>query len=220
MLLSHEKKFIFLKTIKTAGTSVEVAMQKFCAPAERLERVMGKHDEEIVTERGIVGCRGDQEIVNKACWRNHMTASNVRDLLSAEIWDEYFKFSIVRNPYDRIVSMFHFKNKEAKTWPKEEVFRTFTKWIERSPANISSDRDIYLINGAVAIDHLIRYENLENEFRDVCISLDIVPSKLPRYKHKPRGEVRINYREYYDAESKKAVEESHAFEFDRFGYKF
>ncbi|MEL6382956.1 MAG: chondroitin 4-O-sulfotransferase, partial [Cyanobacteria bacterium J06626_18] len=32
MIISHEYKFIFLKTRKTAGTSIEIALSKFCGP--------------------------------------------------------------------------------------------------------------------------------------------------------------------------------------------
>ena len=83
MLVSHSKKFIYIKTIKTAGTSVEVAMQKYCLPpkGEIPPGTVGR--EAIETSYGIVGKRG--ECVEGYKWFNHMPASRIRDQLPAEI---------------------------------------------------------------------------------------------------------------------------------------
>ena len=56
MILSHEHRFIFLKTNKTAGTSIEIALSKFCGEKDVITPVV-MEDEEI---RSRLGYRGPQ----------------------------------------------------------------------------------------------------------------------------------------------------------------
>ena len=37
----------------------------------------------------------------------HATARQIRDYIGKDLWDEYFKFSFVRNPFSQVVSMYH-----------------------------------------------------------------------------------------------------------------
>ena len=84
MLVSHPKKFIYLKTKKTAGSSTEVALQKYCAPPEMLsEREMAA----VETSQGIVGGRG--RFCRPDNWFAHMPAKLIRDRLPASVWESY-----------------------------------------------------------------------------------------------------------------------------------
>ena len=103
MLVSHLKKFIFTKTKKTAGTSVESVFEPYCLPEGTWEQT--HYTPERISADGIIGHRGDGG--QKANWWNHMPAELIRNRLGEEIWDEYYKFTVIRNPFDKLVSGFH-----------------------------------------------------------------------------------------------------------------
>jgi hypothetical protein len=108
MLISHKKQFIYTKTIKTAGTSVESYFEKFCMPEGDWE--FARTREEYVGKEGIIGYRGIEARGKK--WRNHMSAIEIRNNIGKAIWDSYFKFCVIRNPFDKLVSRFFFLRNE------------------------------------------------------------------------------------------------------------
>src|SRR5262245_55855185 len=78
MLISHARRFIYLKTLKTAGTSIEVYFEREC-----VETYLGPRHEtpEIITPQGIVGFRGTGALPPGTVWYNHMPASRVREII-------------------------------------------------------------------------------------------------------------------------------------------
>jgi hypothetical protein len=82
MLCSHLKRFIYLKTMKTAGTSVEVFFERFCCPRDGY--IETHERDELVCAEGVVGARGAN--VAGATFYNHMSAARVRELLGEEVW--------------------------------------------------------------------------------------------------------------------------------------
>ena len=56
MLISHRKKFIFMKTVKTAGTSTESYFEQYCMPDGEWQQSHGR--DEYATKTGIIGCNG------------------------------------------------------------------------------------------------------------------------------------------------------------------
>ena len=102
MLVSHRHRFIYTKTVKTAGTSVEIYFEDACLPPDS-DIVRGHAIAETVTDAGIIGYRGVDP--GESRYYNHMPASDVRALVGPEVWDSYFKFCVIRNPFDKIVSL-------------------------------------------------------------------------------------------------------------------
>ena len=68
----------------------------------------------------------------------------MRDLLEPDIWDGYFKFCNLRNPWDKTVSWFHFMNPGMKQKPQGEIFATFRAWLQDTN-DVGMDKGIYLI---------------------------------------------------------------------------
>ena len=100
MIISHRHKFIFLKARKVAGTSVEVALAQHCG------------DGDIVTPVGEFNPKWDEEEYDhpgtkRRGYGRHSTLIPVRRRLGRKLWDAYFKFAIVRNPWDLVVSQYH-----------------------------------------------------------------------------------------------------------------
>jgi hypothetical protein len=227
MLISHLCKFIYLKTRKTAGTSVEMYFEPYCVDPKRYSG--DRHDREPeVSEWGIVGSRGvaNDGLANDAVannsWYNHMSAERIRELIGAEIWDSYYKFCVIRNPFDKVVSYFWFDVcaaiREALQHADFSLVRkSFAEWTElwRFPA----DGWIYTIGSAPAVDDFVRYERLHADLERVCRRLNVPwqPERLGRYKsgYRKRAE---HFLEYYTPETAHRVREAFAWEFGYFNY--
>ena len=101
---------------------------------------------------------------------------------------------MIRNPFDKLVSGFHFFERAAQSCSAGERMRKFgKKLLNRSdpidcvtgntcPERFRSwirnggwidDRDKYMIDGVVCIDYFIQYEDLQSGIRQVCEFLDI-----------------------------------------------
>ena len=78
MIISHRHRFIFIKTQKTAGTSIEVFLSGLCGP------------EDVVTPFGAP--EPGHEPRNFAGYTNQMTASEIRSRVGEDLWRTYFTF--------------------------------------------------------------------------------------------------------------------------------
>ena len=83
----------------------------------------------------------------------------MRSVVGREVWDSYFKFAVERNPWDRQVSnYFHRQSRHAS---KQEFERYITSPIYRQLHHVRLNNwGIYTINNEIAVDAMIRYENL------------------------------------------------------------
>lgn len=221
MLVSHRHRFIYTKTLKTAGTSVEAYFERFCMADG--EWAMSHARNEYVSKEGIVGFRGPNMPVNCKWW-NHMSAELIKAGVGEEIWNDYFKFCVIRNPYDKVVSAFYFFRKQSGV-PAEhgDLNRQrfeFEQWLA-SGVQIPVDRNKYLINGKFGLDEVVRYETLAADLEKVCARLGLPwePALLPTFKSgvRPKG---ANAVDLYTDRTRKVIERVFAFELDFFGYSF
>jgi hypothetical protein len=222
MLISHSKKFIFLKTVKTAGTTVEIFFEEWCRPYEMKYVEGGEWTSAIVSTEGIVGARGEN--VKNEKYYNHQTAKEIREEFGTDIWNNYFKFSIVRNPYDELISRFWFLL-DQKTRISfldggfEATKREFKKWV-MGQENLNSR--IYLIDDQLAVDFLIRFEFLEDDVEKVCSHLGFRKnvSELQKFKSgiRPSKGIWNQVSDYYDSDSIAHIENRFSWELKRFKY--
>ena len=242
VLVSHRKRFIYLKTEKTAGTSVETFFEPYCFPegawTESLRR------DATVGPEGIVGRRafGRTEVgAEPPAWFNHMPAAQIRAQLGNDVWASYFKFANIRNPFDKLVSAFHMLKANAAQEPALFRFRRriaglrgrgqpldrargrseieqFRGWV--SHGGHMNDRDAYVIDGEVCVDYFIRYEHLNEDVLHVCELLGVASGQmaLPRHRTDTRHH-RIPVRDYYDGATERTVRKRYALEFELFGYE-
>ncbi len=193
MIISHRHRFIFIKTGKTAGTSVEIALSKYCGPEDVITPI-SPDDEATRQALGYPGPQNFKVPLPKALghylqyrkWPrlyNHMSAREVIRITGQEVWDAYFTFCFERNPWERAISLYHWRLKKAGAM-------TFSEFI-RSP---QLDRlqtkgaDLYMAGDRVLVDHIGRYENLDAELQALATRLEL-PGRLeaPRTKHKTRS---------------------------------
>ena len=221
MLVSHRHKFIYTKTVKTGGTSVEAYFERFCMPDNQWSLSHGR--DEHVSEAGIIGFRGPD--MPKSCvWWNHMPAAQIKAQLGARTWSAYRKFCVIRNPYDKVISAFYFfRLAQQGAASFEDVDREraeFEQWLLHQP-QLPIDRDKYLIDGKFCLDDVLRYETLSTDLARLCTRLALPwdPASLPTFKAGIRPKKAKAEALYTDA-SRKIVERAFAFELDYFGYSF
>ncbi len=143
-----------------------------------------------------------------------MNALEIKTVVPSEVWKSYFKFTIERNPYDRIVSLFYWRGGFEK-YDSVYDFLTSTK------RKGLSTTDKYLINNKVAIDKIYQYEDLEGMTRDLSERFKLkVPLKLTTYKAKSNSRKEKDYRKVLDNNSKKWIEEKYSDIFERFRYEW
>lgn len=215
MLISHRKKFIFTKTVKTAGTSVESYFEKYCMPDG--EWCESHARDEYVSESGIIGYRGGSP--EKSTWYNHMSAKEIYELIGQELWGRYYKFTIIRNPFDKLISAFYFsihRNLIDMNNEDSEI-DCFREWIRCG--GIFCDRDKYMIDGKECVDFYIQYESLHEGLKQVCtrLSIPFLPASIPEFKKGIRSN-KYSIKEFFDNETAQIVCEKYNWEIERFGY--
>lgn len=123
MIISHRHRFIFIKTEKTAGTSVELALAKVCGPDDVISALVHQEDRALRDSLGP-GYRSEQNDLvplrfltpldlaraiarrRRPRFTNHMSAVDVRRFVPPEVWNGYFKFCVERNPWDKAISAY------------------------------------------------------------------------------------------------------------------
>jgi len=156
---------------------------------------------------------------------------------------DYFSFAFVRNPFDRLVSQFHFTGCGwfkfwAKQFPHFSDFDcTFANFVRHIVANDLSfschryqsklwnrnrnngggpDSDFSMHNYVRDINFIGKFENLQEDFNIACEKIGIPQQQLP---HKNETNHK-HYTEYYDDETRQIVAEKYAKDIEFFGYKF
>ncbi len=223
MLVSHRHKFIYTKTFKTGGTSVESYFERFCMPESKW--TLSDAREESVSEEGIVGFRGPKP--PKGCrYFNHMPATLIKERIGSEAWDKYFKFCVIRNPFDKAVSAIYFVLKHAKGGSLDfgdldHQRAELERWLYSPGSQVLIDRDKYTIDGKICLDAFIRYEDLSAELERLCARLGLPwePSRLPNFKSGVRPNT-ASAEKLFTEKSRKFIEDAFALELEHFKYSF
>jgi hypothetical protein len=171
MIISHKYRFIYIKTLKTAGTSLEIALSKFCGPADIITHIDAADE----ATRHALGYRGAQNF--RPClsrmpsdlkftirsdkgivkYFNHMPATMARDRLPPEIWNSYYKFTSARHPLDLAGSLYAWrKRSEPGLRDMAHFLRVHGSQLYRNTL-IVSEEDRFLLNG------FARYEHFEED---------------------------------------------------------
>ncbi len=230
MIISHKHKFIFLKTNKTAGTSIEIALSQFCGDQDIITPI-APEDEEI---RKKAGYRGPQNYLapisdysfgdfkkllfsgeRKERYYNHISAKEAKGFIGKRVWNEYFKFCFERNPWDRLLSLYYWR---CKSEPRPSI----SEFLDSEVPSVLTKMGfgVYAIDGEVAVDKVCKYENIADELEAVRTQLNL-PEKLelPRAKSQFRKDKR-SYDQVLNEEQKEKIARLFSKEIELWGYGF
>lgn len=168
----------------------------------------------------------------------HFTAGELRTLYGEDVWDRYFKFAFVRNPWDRLVSWWSMIDAVRPAFVAGRPLNRFQRYVLSNAATFSEflrncteeiedadGRKSILRNqvdflsdesGRLLVDCIGRFENFQNDFDTVLKMAGIAPPELP-HVNKSRHE---HYRSYYGASDREYVREKFKEDIDRFSYRF
>lgn len=181
-MISESKRFVFVHIPRTAGTSVETAL----APYARTPIGFTAHDNTILPHK-------------------HATAATLRALVGPTFWQQAFTFSIVRDPWARMHSDYHFFREvgprllptfsELERWLFDHAMSAdFPTWLHRSADRLDIAQCSYLHDptGAPLVDYIARFETIERDFAHICATLG-VDHRLPHVNRTRHGDHRAAY---------------------------
>ena len=229
MILSHKYKFIFIKTAKTAGTSIEVFLSKYCGPQDivtpitpRVEGHQPRNYEglinpvpEILERPGKFFSALRNTVMSHKKFYNHMPAREVKQRVPADVWNGYFKFCVERNPWDKLLS--HYNMQAAR----EGGRLSLDEYLGRGRFPINYFRYTDHPGRQIIVDRVIRYENLLVELREVFAQLNIPFDGTLGVAAKSEYRAdRRPYQEVFNHHQRQIVAKAFAKEIELHGYGF
>lgn len=168
----------------------------------------------------------------------HLTALELRDRCDREVWDTYFKFSFVRNPWDRLVSWWSlieghraayesgatFNNFQTFILSRAREFEQFVNECDQEIIDVDGKKSIYKNqldyltdeHGRLLVDFVGRFENIQNDFSFVTQKMLGRALVLPRSNYT----VHNHYSKYYDFALRDIVAARFGRDIEEFGYTF
>ncbi len=246
MIISHKYKFIFVKTKKVAGTSLEIALSKYLGEndvatlvaeeAIREERGyrVGRDYRKKVSEIGLSDIKKWNGIFFKRVSRflqsgrisslppwprqyyAHMTAKEIRAVVDEDIWNSYFKFTIERNPWDWVVSYYYF-------WMKYNRDISFDEFVRSGIAQKASNLSFYTDASDVLVDKVIKYEEFDTALPELSERMGY-PENLADIMKETHAKSHLrkvrDYHDLYNDETKALVAEQFKREIEMCGYQY
>ena len=214
MIISPGRKFIFVHIPKTGGTSVSLALEQRAMADDIL---IGDTPKAVKRRGRVKKLRGDRRL-----WK-HSRLADVDGLDAVGNPGDYFVFTLVRNPWDRMVSYYHWLQVQsfdhrAVVLAKEFGFSDFLNHPE-TQAMLRAERYsdyVRLRSGAEVSALYVRLEELATDIKPLedhlGFTLDI--------PHVNRSKRNADWQGYYSAEDAELVGRAYAEDIEKFGYRF
>ena len=213
MIISHSKKFIFVHIQKNAGTSIT------------------RYLDEYLTYRDIVlGCTEFGENIQpffrkKYNLNKHSYSKQIKAVTGDEVWNNYFSFSFVRNPWSRMVSLY--------TWCRKNKFKydicqdalnseNFSEFIRgKCFAKLPQQVDYFTdYQGKIIVNFVGKQESIQDDFEYVCNQISVPYPDMLKNKYN-QSNPKQDYRKYYASDQDiELVAKKFAPDIDTFDYQF
>lgn len=154
----------------------------------------------------------------------HLLARHIRLEVGGNIFNAYFKFAIVRNPWDKLVSQYTYlrKRKDLQHYLGVTAETTFAQYIEAAALSdhVQLTPQVDFVNdenGLSIVDFIGRFETLKEDAQRIFSRIGIQNMILP---HTQRSLREKDYRSYYTAETRDRVAQIYERDIALFKYKF
>ena len=156
----------------------------------------------------------------------HLTALEKRADVGECRFEQKFRFTVVRNPWDRVASHYFYRVKTNQTGLGARTI-PFTEWVRRAYAErdpVYYDKPRMFMpqldwlsdaSGGLLVDFVGRFERLQADFDAICARLGI-EAPLPHERSSGKGD----YRSFYDDATAEIVADCFARDIERFRYGF
>lgn len=201
-MISLKNKFLFIHIPKTGGNSIQNVLKNYSEDSI----ICSKPLQDGVERFGISSRQF-------GTWK-HSTMNDYRTALGDDVFQGLFKFTSIRNPWDRMISSFFSPHRGNVAWDRD-LFKSML--LETPPtSSYLSVLEQGKTSSFVNIDYFMRFENLEDDFKKVCDLIGIPREPLP-VRNKSTRQV---YTSYYDDELAALVSQRFSDEITFFGYEF
>ena len=215
MIISRGRRYIFVHIPKTGGTALSLALE---ARAMKDDILIGDTPKAMRRRGRLKG------VPTKGRLWKHSTLADIDGLISLDELDDLFLFTLVRNPWDRMVSYYHWLQAQNFDHPAVELAKslTFDAFLMHPQTRASvaaSPFGSYLrdATGQERKAHFVRLEHLTEDLAPVEAHLGFALSDIPRANASDRQR---GHRSYYTDATAAVVAEICATDIGRFGYSF
>lgn len=245
MILSHRHRFIFVHVPKNAGTSVTTFLAPHLGPFDLMlgsraeARARGvkpnlrstltvlRERSPVSVVRALVKHRNLDSLNNAAIRRrykdrlaDHSSATQIAAFDPAA-WQDYFSFCVVRNPFERVVSIYNWRYRAARERP---TFSAMLRMLAEGRGDAEHidwrSWDMYTENDRIIVDFVLRQETLEDDLDTVCERLSLPTNSGRLTREKSNNPTKIDLTSYYQPGDKVLVERIYEREIEHFGYRF
>ncbi|MFF9436837.1 hypothetical protein ACF1BP_24230 [Streptomyces sp. NPDC014735] len=222
MIVLHDYQIVYVRTRKTASTSVEIALSRFAGPGD-IVTALSPRDEALRREAGgrppqnhlhpglIPGPEPVAPgIAGRVRFHNHMPGRHIRAELGDQ-WDRYVTFTVERSPYDKVTSLYFHRHRDPSARPPIDHFIETGEFADALNWPLYTDTD-----NRVIVDHVLRHEALREGLAQLAAA-GLPDLDLPRAKAHFRPP-NSHYRDVLTPSARRAIEDVYAQEFDAHGY--
>jgi hypothetical protein len=228
MIVSHKYRFIFVKTLKTAGTSVEVFLSNLCGEDDIVTPVYPPESSHVarnhcglwnpvhdLVENDGQGARKTfTDLMARKKFYNHIPAKILRHRLPDHVWNGYFKFCIERNPWDKTLSHFHMVRERTGGTLTFDKYLTSKKFCFNHPIYLDK-------HGEVLVDRVVKYESLSEDLAEVFSGLGVpYDGTLGVQAKSGHRRDKRPYQEVYSEADRKMITDAFRTEVELHGYQF
>lgn len=175
-------------------------------------------------------------------WENHKDLARYHAELTPEVFDGYFKFSVVRNPWERLLSDYNYQVRKSRPDASRLLLidaegqrRDFAAWaaqalgtadacepelwggeVSAGIGRFSPQVDWISLHGRIAVDFVARLETIDLDFERIRAATGLNQRRLPRRN----ARFHLHYSWYYDEVTRARVARHYAADIAEFGYRF
>ncbi|MEM8777521.1 MAG: sulfotransferase family 2 domain-containing protein [Cyanobacteria bacterium P01_G01_bin.49] len=215
-MISTQKHFLFIHVPKTGGNSIQNILKDYSE-----DDITQSEQQDGLERFGVRNKRYNT--------RKHSVLSHYKFVLDAEIYHSLFKFATIRNPWDMMISFYFSPHRGKIEWNRDNFLTLvdgvrpirhyicerslFCQALEKIGLKVNTVNNKKLDSD---IDFLMKFEQLDRDFKEVCNKLEIPYSPPP----KRNSSTRLHYSEYYDSELREIVRKKFAEEIEFGNYTF
>lgn len=214
MIISRGRRYVFVHIPKTGGTSLASALEE---RAMRDDILIGDTPKAKRRQRRLEGVKSSGQL-----WK-HAGLGDIDGLVSADELAGMFAFTLVRNPWDRVASYYHwlreqrFDHKVVRL-AKALNFREFAQDATIARGFQTAPACSYMTT-ATGVEHCAAYIRIEAFEQDAVPLFDHLGFSIS-LPHLNKSSRTADYRSYYDQATQQAVAACCASDIARFGYQF